>query len=171
MSLMRFGASAEQPEPTAVAAALAPLRTVPTLEPVLRELLVPAMRLYGQLHPSEDREMRITLLVGWSDAEQCADVLVHVADLPEHTNDGAVLIEIDGAPRHAAAAKDSQWLRCGRSTTDVGACPPRRPPAPADPCGRPCAPVAAAPLPSPPPPPGIGNPSRRAKARTRTRSC
>ena len=69
LTLMRFGPSADAPEPEAVARGLAPYRSAATLEPTLRGLLVPTMQAYlsacAPQHP--DHEMRVTMLVGWSD--------------------------------------------------------------------------------------------------------
>ena len=69
-----------------------------------------AMALFQGQHPTFDGEMKLTVLITWADDGAEHEILTHVAALPERPPH-PVKLQIMGAPRTNAAAKDSEWIR------------------------------------------------------------
>ena len=69
-----------------------------------------AMALFQGQHPTFDGEMKLTVLITWADDGTEHEILTHVAALPERPPH-PVKLQIMGAPRTNAAAKDSEWIR------------------------------------------------------------
>lgn len=96
------------------------LGSVSNLKPRLEATVSGAMREYLETHGS-DHELKVTVLVSWpTSEEECAtaakrtpggggSVACHVAQLPPLPS-SPVRVEVRGAPRENAAAKDSSWV-------------------------------------------------------------
>ena len=97
---------------------LAALATPSALSPRLDATVASAMRCYTDAH-GYDTELKVTVLVSWK--EQCAasgteesksplgSIACHVAPLPPLPS-SPVRVEVRGAPRANALAKDSAWV-------------------------------------------------------------
>mmetsp|Transcript_51557 Transcript_51557/g.118434 ORF Transcript_51557/g.118434 Transcript_51557/m.118434 type:complete len:356 (-) Transcript_51557:244-1311(-) len=117
------GAKTEADSSELVATVLATLATPSALSPRLDATVSSAMRAYVDAHGC-DTELKVTVLVSWR--EQCAasvasapaagqarpllgSVGCHVAPLPPLPT-SPVRVEVRGAPRANALAKDSAWV-------------------------------------------------------------
>lgn len=103
---MSFG----DPEPSSATSLLSHFRSRATLEPLLLPLLRSSLRKY---HDAVGRhDARLTVLVTYDPSRDDVITATHVAALPDVNHAGsAVTCDVAGAPRNAAAAKDSQWVR------------------------------------------------------------
>ena len=90
----------------------AALATPEALRPRLDATVATAVRQYLGTHGDDD-ELKVTVLVSWQAAAAAADtvgsVACHIAPLPR-LPDPPVNVEVRGAPRSNAAAKDSSWV-------------------------------------------------------------
>lgn len=104
--------------PPAASALLDALATPAALRPRLDVTVASAMRTYVAAH-GDDTELKVTVLVSWDKAhetEQCAEsssppgsIACHIAPLPPLPT-SPVRVEVRGAPRSNALAKDSAWV-------------------------------------------------------------
>lgn len=65
-----------------------------------------------EMHPSSaEGELKLTILMVWRSPSEAVDCLCHAGPLPPIPSP-PIKVEVRGAPRHNAKAKDSQWVRC-----------------------------------------------------------
>eukprot|EP00873_Tetraselmis_striata_P004300 jgi/Tetstr1/424564/TSEL_015090.t1 len=86
----------------------------PLLDPAaLRPLVVDSVRAailhYQCMHPQHKGELRPTVLITWQ-PDGTYEILSHVGPLPPRPSK-PILVQIAGAPRENAAAKNSEWVR------------------------------------------------------------
>jgi branched-subunit amino acid aminotransferase/4-amino-4-deoxychorismate lyase len=97
---------------SSISAALAPLQSAAALRPVLINNLSHAMQDYDSLYPTlVDAELKVTILVTWSENNDSFDVYTHLCPLPS-VPAPPIKVHMRRADRKQyAAAKDTQWVR------------------------------------------------------------
>ena len=94
----------------------AALASAPALRPRLDATVATAMREFLSSQSSDTDELKLTVVVNWDEAaEACAEpsalgsIACHVAPLPR-LPEPPIRVEVRGAPRANALAKDSSWV-------------------------------------------------------------
>ena len=85
--------------------------TISALRPRVLRRMRDAVTAYRHLFGDANGELKLTVLVTWVDqGEQDVAVLVHATSMPP-ARSPPIKIQVRGAPRHNADAKDSDWVR------------------------------------------------------------
>lgn len=92
--------------------------TVTSLRPRVRRSMQKAVAAYREASDDRNGEVKLTVLVTWAaGAEHGVQVLVHATSMPPAPTP-PIKVQIRGAPRHNADAKDSDWVRARKVYID-----------------------------------------------------
>jgi len=90
------------------------------LRPLVIESVRAAFRKYQDMHPAYQGELRPTVLITWAE-NGSYEIVTHVGPLPPRPQH-PIMVQISGAPRENAEAKNSEWVR-GRKELENNAPP------------------------------------------------
>lgn len=92
------------------------LVNVELLRPKALATLKAAIQSFEDAHANHDGEMRLTMLTHWEDGKP--NIAAHVSAMPARARP-PIKVQVKGAPRSNAAAKDSEWVRERQSLEDA----------------------------------------------------